>query len=72
MGVPPLRGVLPVESGIGVSLGLGSSTRDATASLRAVPDAFDEELAPSRVAGPAVGSRVSRPGRHTRPWRHST
>ncbi|MFF3740986.1 hypothetical protein [Streptomyces sp. NPDC002566] len=57
LGIPPLRGVLPVESNIEVSLGFGSSASAVAASVRAVLYAFGGERDHARVARPAVQAK---------------
>lgn len=59
VGACQLGGMLTVRSNIAVGCGLGSSTADVTASIRAVLDALDASLTPEQVAKLAVEAEVA-------------
>lgn len=56
LGVPDMGGVLVLNGNIPLRQGLGSSTADVTATIRAVADAFGRRLAPERIARLAVAA----------------
>jgi len=52
-------GLLKVRSNTPVGWGLGSSTSDVTAAIRAVADAFDDRLSARDIAGLAVNAEIA-------------
>ncbi|WP_406860650.1 GHMP kinase [Streptomyces sp. HUAS MG47] len=61
-GLPPCGGELRLTGVLPVGLGMGSSTSDVIAAVRAVADAYGLRLAPERVASLAVhAERASDP-----------
>lgn len=53
-GLAEWGGRLTIRSNVPLGWGLGSSTCDVTASIRAIADAFDLDLAPKQIAAIAV------------------
>jgi uncharacterized protein involved in propanediol utilization len=59
LGWPDMGGVLVLNGNIPFRQGLGSSTADVTAAIRAVADAFGQTLAPDRIARLAVEAEIA-------------
>jgi uncharacterized protein involved in propanediol utilization len=59
LGLPDMGGLLVLNGNIPFRQGLGSSTADVTAAIRAVADAFGRNLAPDRIARLAVNAEVA-------------
>ncbi|RII13149.1 L-threonine kinase [Streptomyces sp. YIM 130001] len=57
--LPVSGGLLTIRSGIPLGLGMGSSTSDVIASVRAVADAFGHRLAPPAIARLAVRAELA-------------
>jgi uncharacterized protein involved in propanediol utilization len=57
--LPGMGGVLVLNGNIPFRQGLGSSTADVTAAIRAVADAFGRTLAPDRIARLAVKAEIA-------------
>jgi uncharacterized protein involved in propanediol utilization len=59
LGVPEQGGVLTITANVPVGWGLGSSTSDVIATIRAVAKAFNRQLAPEALASLAVRAEVA-------------
>lgn len=59
MGKPKCGGLVRICSNIPVSWGLGSSTSDVTAAIRATADALGESLSPQQIAALAVQAEIA-------------
>jgi len=59
LGTRKIGGRLQIRSNIPVGWGLGSSTSDVTAAVRAIADALGENLSPRRIAALAVRAETA-------------